>query len=129
MHDRNTHPQDGPTTPPAGSAQGGRRFGQVFAALFLQLWAARPFPVPDLLDLDPRLVPQIEEYRERLGIDLPVPVVWVFLSCWARLYGMITMEVFGHLTFALSDAEPAFMTELAQIGGVLGLKETVLPIT
>ncbi len=103
------------------ACQGGRRFGLVFAALFLQLWAARPFPVPDVRELDARLVPQIEEYRDRLGIDLPVPVVWIFLSCWARLYGLVTMEVFGHLTFALSDAEPAFMTELAQIGTVLGL--------
>jgi len=111
------------------ACQGGRRFGLLFAALFLQLWAAKPFPVPDLLELDPRLVPQIEEYRDRLGIDLPVPVVWVFLSCWARLYGLITMEVFGHLTFALSDAEPAFMTELAQIGCVLGLKDAVPQIT
>lgn len=105
------------------ACQGGRRFGLLFAALFLQLWAAKPFPVADVTELDPRLIPQIEAYRERLGIDLPVPVVWVFLSCWARLYGLITMEVFGHLTFALSDAEPAFMTELAQIGAVLGLKD------
>ena len=36
-----------------------------------------------------------------LGIDLPLPVVYVFLSCWARIYGLVTMEVFGHLTFAL----------------------------
>lgn len=105
------------------ACQGGRRFGLVFAALFLQLWAAKPFAVPEIAELDPRLIPQIDAYRERLGIDLPVPVVWVFLSCWARLYGLVTMEVFGHLTFALSDAEPAFMTELAQIGVILGLKD------
>ena len=103
----------------------GQRFGLVFAALFIQLWAVRPFAVPDLSELDPRLVPQLEEYRERGGVDLPLPVVYVFLSCWARIYGLVTMEVFGHLTFALSDAEPAFMTELFQIGRLLGLADVV----
>ena len=36
----------------------------------------------------------------------------VFLSCWIRLYGMVCMEVFGHLRFALDDAEPMFEAEL-----------------
>jgi AcrR family transcriptional regulator len=106
----------------------GQRFGLVFAALFLDLWEVRPFHVPDLDELDPRLVPQLAEYRDRLGVDLPIPVVYVFLSCWARIYGLVTMEVFGHLTFALADAEPAFMTELAQIGRLMGLAELVGPL-
>jgi AcrR family transcriptional regulator len=103
----------------------GQRFGLVFAALFIQLWAVRPFAVPEMSELDPRLAPQLEEYRERVGVDLPLPVVYVFLSCWARIYGLVTMEVFGHLTFALSDAEPAFMTELFQIGRLMGLADVV----
>ena len=100
-----------------------QRFGLVFATLFLQLWAVRPFAVPEVSELDPRLLPQLDAYRERLGVDLPIPVVYVFLSCWARIYGLVTMEVFGHLTFALQDAEPAFATELAQIGRLMGLHE------
>jgi AcrR family transcriptional regulator len=102
---------------------GGRRFGQVFAALFLELWTTRPFPVPDVADLDPRLLPQVERYRDELGVDLPVPVVYVFLSCWARLYGLVAMEVFGHLKFALDDAEPAFDTEVHQIGRTIGIDD------
>ena len=104
----------------------GQRFGLVFAALFLELWATRPFDVPAVEDLDPRLLPQLDDYRQRLGIDLPLPVVYVFLSCWARIYGLVTMEVFGHLTFALADAEPAFTTELHQIGRLLGMAD-ILP--
>jgi len=103
----------------------GQRFGMVFAQLFLELWAVRPFSVPDLTELDPRLLPQLDDYRQRLGVDLPIPVVYVFLSCWARIYGLVTMEVFGHLTFALSDAEPIFMTELHQIGRLMGLKDVL----
>ena len=103
----------------------GQRFGLVFAALFLELWAVRPFAVPDLGELDPRLVPQLDAYRQRLGVDLPIGVVYVFLSCWARIYGLVTMEVFGHLTFALEDPEPAFTTELAQIGTLMGLRDVL----
>jgi AcrR family transcriptional regulator len=103
----------------------GQRFGLVFAALFLELWAVRPFTVPALEDLDPRLLPQLDDYRQRLGIDLPLGVVYVFLSCWARIYGLVTMEVFGHLTFALADAEPVFMTELHQIGRLLGMPDVL----
>ena len=40
----------------------------------------------------------------------------VFLSCWIRLYGMVCMEVFGHLRFALDDAEPMFEAELQALG-------------
>jgi hypothetical protein len=43
----------------------------------------------------------------------------VFLSCWIRLYGMVAMEVFGHLTFALTDAEPLFEVELRDLAGKL----------
>jgi AcrR family transcriptional regulator len=103
----------------------GQRFGLVFAALFLELWATRPFDVPAVDDLDPRLLPQLDDYRQRLGIELPLPVVYVFLSCWARIYGLVTMEVFGHLTFALADAEPAFTTELHQIGRLLGMADVL----
>jgi len=105
----------------------GQRFGLVFAAMFLELWAVRPFSVPDLSELDPRLVPQLDAYRQRLGVDLPLAVVYVFLSCWARIYGLVTMEVFGHLTFALDDAEPAFNTELAQIGRLMGVHDVLGP--
>ena len=45
----------------------------------------------------------------------------VFLSCWIRLYGLVCMEVFGHLRFALDDAEPMFEAELRSLGGILGV--------
>ena len=44
----------------------------------------------------------------------------VFLSCWIRLYGLVCMEVFGHLRFALDDAEPVFEAELAGWGSCSG---------
>ena len=39
---------------------------------------------------------------------------------------MVAMEAFGHLSFAYNnDAEPAFMTELADLANTLGMKHAV----
>ncbi|MDP9427775.1 MAG: WHG domain-containing protein [Actinomycetota bacterium] len=45
------------------------------------------------------------------------------LSCWIRLYGMVCLEVFGHLRFALADAAPMFEAEMRAIAEQLGIPE------
>lgn len=40
--------------------------------------------------------------------DLPVSVVYAFLAGWTWLYGVVAMEVFGHLSWAAVDPEPLF---------------------
>ena len=44
-----------------------------------------------------------------------------FLRCWVRLYGAVSMEVFGHLSFALDDAAPMFEITLSELAGLAGL--------
>ena len=56
-------------------------------------------------------------------VQLPLGVMQVFLSCWIRLYGLVCMEIFGHLKFALADAEPMFEAELHSLAGVLGVAD------
>ena len=56
--------------------------------------------------------------RRRSRCQLPLGVMQVFLSCWIRLYGLVCMEIFGHLKFALADAEPMFEAELHSLGWV-----------
>ena len=60
-------------------------------------------------------------------MPLPLGVMYVFLSCWIRLYGMVCMEVFGHLRFALDDAQPMFEAELRALGEVLGVADQYRP--
>jgi hypothetical protein len=64
---------------------------------------------------------------DTLPVPLPLGVMHVFLSCWIRLYGTVCMEAFGHLRFALDDAEPVFEAELRALGEVLGLAEEYRP--
>lgn len=96
-----------------------RRFGQAFGALFGEMWEREPFPVPE--HIDPAMLTHLEEYAEHVGVTLPPAAIAVFLSCWVRLYGAVTMEVFGHVSFALSDAEPLFEHELEGLCATLGL--------
>jgi AcrR family transcriptional regulator len=112
-------PDEGVGDGPA--ARAGRRFGGVFAALFAAVHLRHAFPVPADDDLDPDLVVQLRTWGARLPVELPLGVMAVFLSCWVRLYGLVCMEVFGHLRFALADAGPLFEAEMRAVGEALGI--------
>ncbi|WP_307797518.1 TetR/AcrR family transcriptional regulator [Actinomadura barringtoniae] len=99
-----------------------QRFGLTFLTLFLELWNMFPFPVTPEDEMIPELREQLRRYRdEALGVDLPLGVIQAFLQCWVRLQGAVSLEVFGHLEFALSDAEPMFELMLAELTPKLGL--------
>lgn len=98
------------------------KFSGEFLALFLELWRKHPFPVPGDDQIDPSLREQLAHYRELLGADLPLGAGLTFLRCWVRLYGMVSLEVFGHLHFALDDAAPMFEITLAELAGLVGLE-------
>ena len=100
-----------------------RRFGAIFAALVAEVYATHPFPVPAEEDLDPALATQLRQWTAEFPFDVPLGVARVYLSCWVRLYGLVAMEVFGHLKFALDDAEPMFEAELHDLADVLGIAE------
>ena len=107
------------------TADCGGKFGNTFFALVLELWHRHPFPVPADEEIDPGLLDQLERYREGLGdlaAGLPRGLLLTFLRCWVRLYGIVSLEVFGHLGFALDDAEPLFELMLAETAPLLGLE-------
>ncbi len=114
-------PSRGAMEGPAHEA--GMRFGGIFGALIAELWLTRPFPILDDDAIDPALRRQLVTCAEAFPIELPLGVVHVYLTCWVRLYGMVCMEVFGHLQFALHDAEPMFESELRALGDLLGFAD------
>ncbi len=103
----------------------GQEFGNTFFALILELWRTRPFPVPPDTDIDAGLRAQLERYRDglgTLGAGLPLGLLLIFLRCWTRLYGTLSLEVFGHLGFALDDPEPMFELMLIDTAPLIGLQ-------
>jgi AcrR family transcriptional regulator len=98
------------------------KFSGEFFALFLELWRKHPFPVPGDDQIDPGLREQLAHYRELLGVDLPLGAGLTFLRCWVRLYGMVSLEVLGHMRFALDDPAPMFEITLAELAELVGLQ-------
>jgi AcrR family transcriptional regulator len=113
--------EPGPAEEPDPAHAAGRRFGQVFGELVARIYLEQPFPVPAEEDLDPLLRAELQEWAHAFPVPLPVGVAQVFLSCWIRLYGLVAMEVFGHLKFAVADAGPLFEAELADLSAKLGV--------
>ena len=81
-----------------------------------------PSRIPRDDEIDPRLRVQLARYREGLGVDLPLGAGLTFLRCWVRLYGTVSLEVFGHLHFALEDAGPMFEITLAELAQLVNLE-------
>ena len=97
-------------------------FAGTFYVLFLELWNASRFPVPADADIDPVLRRQLRRFGEKLRTDAPDGAILVFLRCWMLLYGAVSMEVFGHLGFALDDPAPMFELTLGDLAALVGLE-------
>ena len=107
--------------------EAGQRFGAICATLLTLVYLDDPFPIPTDEELGPQLQEQLRLWCEKLPMPLPLGVTYVFLHCWMRLYGMVAMEIFGHLRFALDDAEPMFEAELRSMAERLGAAEHYEP--
>ncbi|MEO3781436.1 TetR/AcrR family transcriptional regulator [Micromonospora sp. B11E3] len=90
----------------------GARFGAAFLGPFVALTRGATLRVPPPEAVQQHLAGHLAPLFARHG-DLPVEVAYAFLSAWARLYGLVAMEVFGHLAWAVDDPEALFETELA----------------
>jgi AcrR family transcriptional regulator len=113
---------------PSPLDKAGSRFGAAFVGAFFHLYREQPFAVPPDDELPRALRDQLAGYRDMLCtqvgtevLDVPLGSFERFLSCWVQLYGFVALEVFDHLSFALSDAEPAFDAHLREIARQLGI--------
>jgi AcrR family transcriptional regulator len=99
-------------------------FAGTFFTLFFELWQRAPFAVAASQEIDAGLLAQLTRYRDALGVgaDLPIGAVLTFLRCWTLLYGAVSMEVFGHMSFALTDPAPMFEITLGDLAALVGLQ-------
>ena len=103
----------------------GSEFGNTFFLLMLELWRRHQFDVPHDEQINPGLRVQLERYRDGLAAlaeGLPLGLLLTFLRCWVRLYGIVSLEVFGHLSFALDDGRPMFELMLSEMAPQIGLE-------
>jgi AcrR family transcriptional regulator len=92
----------------------GARFGAPFLDALAQLWRQAPFPTPPVEVIQTRLGPHLGPYAaQQQAADVPIQIIYAYLSSWTRLYGLVAMEVFGHLQWAVTNVESVFEIELA----------------
>lgn len=97
----------------------GARAGAPFLEALTRLWQQSPFPTPPAAVIAQKLGPYLGPY-EAMCDQLPVEVIYTYLASWTRLYGMVAMEVFGHLRWAMTTVEPLFEIELATFRAQFG---------
>jgi AcrR family transcriptional regulator len=111
--------------------EAGDQFGNVFATLFLQMWRAAPFSVPEVDHLAPGLEPTLAPYwtwlTHELAPGIPMGAVVRFLEGWVRIYGSVALETFGHLQWSMSDGEPLFEQTLMGLAELVGRPDGYLP--
>jgi AcrR family transcriptional regulator len=97
----------------------GARFGQPYLDALLKLWAHKHWPTPPRAYMVEYLGPHLEPLKISHG-EVPIEVAYTFLSGWARLYGLVAMEVFDQLRWALTKPEALFEAEIVQFLGQVG---------
>jgi AcrR family transcriptional regulator len=103
------------------TAQGAEGFGEFFADVFRRLWERYKFPLPADSDLEPALLQLLQDQRATgtLPCDFPgypLGLSWIFIRCWARLYGTVTLEVFKHMDHGMITSGALFRAMLEDNG-------------
>jgi AcrR family transcriptional regulator len=86
----------------------GAMLGAAFLEPFVALWHAGPAANRQAPDLGTSTAPLLGVHGE----NVPPGALAAFLAGWTRLYGLVAMEVFGHLRWAVTDVGPLFESEL-----------------
>ncbi|WP_411574809.1 TetR/AcrR family transcriptional regulator [Streptomyces fradiae] len=95
--------------------------GGVFGLMFTRLWESGQLKFRDDDDIPPELLRQLTSYRDSIGLDLPLGVLLLMITCWRQIYGTISMVVHEHLSFAFEDGRPLFEDMMDSLLALLGL--------
>ena len=107
------------------SLGGGAQFSSFFTDIFLRLWDRYQFTVPSDSDLETELLARLRDQRAcgMLPCDFPghpLGLSWIFIRCWTRLYGTVTLEVFKHMDLGVIASGALFRAMLEDNGRDLG---------
>ena len=103
-------------------------FAAFFSEIFGRLWLRYQFDIPTDDELDPELLEilrsEIKPDEVTDGLGSPTPgMVWMFERAWARLYGTVTLEVFGHVHPGMISTGALFTATMLDIGADLNITD------
>jgi AcrR family transcriptional regulator len=106
--------------------EGGLRFAAFFSEIYEYVWKRYDFAIPTPDQLPPGAAADLELARDGglLPCDFPgapIGLSWIFMRAWARLYGTVTLEVFGHLDASMIESGAMFLAMMEDNGADLNL--------
>lgn len=106
-------PIAGYAAPPGGpTTAGGRRIGEIFGGIYAGLLATDRLVLVDPADLPAALAADLEAEARAHDVPLPAAALYQFAAGWHRMLGLISVEVAGHLDWAMSDTGPFVLRQL-----------------
>jgi AcrR family transcriptional regulator len=78
-------------------------------------------PTAEPAELSAALRRDLEEIRERAGVDLPDDVLVAMIAAWTQLFGMVSFELFGQTRNVVVEHAALFDATLATMANVIGL--------
>lgn len=122
---------------PADGPAGVRRFDESFGLVFLEaagrLLATYELATPptdlipdalreDLIGFQNELLAVLAESGQKFPAEkLDLGVAYLMMTIWARLYGHVTLEVFGNYPMTVSDPDVLFDAVLADLAAGIGV--------
>jgi len=99
--------------------------GHYFTDLLYAVWQRYDYSFPHLDDLDPAVREAVRDPLIPARVDqIPTKdrgLIWIYMSSWASLYGVVTLEVFGHLDPRIIESGAMFASMVREWMPRLGM--------
>lgn len=97
--------------------------------LIHEIWLERRFPVPALDDLPPEVAASLADPLIPADVSTIAledrGLVWVYMQGWTQLYGVVTLEVLGHMDPRVIESGEMYVDTVRRFAPVLGLDDDV----
>lgn len=107
-----------PPRPEDGRVPASARIGMVFQTVVFAGWSEQQLhAIPDE-HIEPELQAALAAVLQQFAVGaqpLPPAALQRFLRWWGQLHGLITLEVFGHLSWVSEDAGGLYRVSLLQL--------------
>jgi AcrR family transcriptional regulator len=95
--------------------------------LLIDVWEKYRFPHPDVDELEPEVAAALADPIFPVKMER-IPeghsgLLWVFVRAWVALYGVVTLEVFGHMDPRIIESGALFKTMVREWIPRIGMAE------
>ena len=90
-------------------------------------WFARGYETGELTipveyrDTPLRMAASISAWKRASGIEIPDALVALLMSGWARIHGVVMLELFGHIQPLVGEGSDFFRSEVAAFARQMGM--------